>query len=278
MIFVLYCIGNVAGNSSSFTAFSVALERQLHRVFNSQQLADGVWLLTAPQLPFQVAYYALQPYRSRIPLTPNVRSIHIDEDNWITRPTLLLNRLTALAGHARRVYARDTVAARIDKPAAIAFLREHHLQVALPGKYRLGLFHQGELVAVAVFSGGRRMRDKPAGYRSFELLRFCHKQGTHVIGGFSKLLNAFNRLFHPGDVMTYADKDWTNGSTYQQIGFTETGETAPQLFWVDCHTFVRYHERTLPAPFNEKTAVQRQQDGFIPVYNSGGIKMVKLFD
>ncbi|ULT28536.1 hypothetical protein KUH03_19615 [Sphingobacterium sp. E70] len=87
------------------------------------------------------------------------------------------------------------------------FLVEHHLQTALPGKYRYGLYEQGELVSIAVFSGGRRMNDKNEEYRSFELLRFCNKSGYNVIGGLSKLITAFAKDFHPGDIMTYTDRD-----------------------------------------------------------------------
>src|SRR5690606_35340701 len=110
---------------------------------STSPLIEGVWLVQAAPLPFQLIYYALQPYRSRVPATPGIRSIHIDEDRWITRPELLLNRIAVLSGQSRRLYARDTVAARIDKLTALSIQEEHHLQVPLPGKYRFGLFHHG---------------------------------------------------------------------------------------------------------------------------------------
>ncbi|WP_257658534.1 hypothetical protein [Parapedobacter lycopersici] len=265
----------MSDSSSSVLAFSIALQHKLHIEISTSPLIEGVWLLQAAPLPFQLVYYALQPYRSRVPMTPGIRSIHIDEDRWITRPELLLNRIAALAGQSRRLYARDTVAARIDKPTALSFQEEHHLQVSLPGKYRFGLFHHGELVAIALFSGGRSMHDRPAGHRSFELLRFCHKQGAHVVGGFSKLLETFQRAFNPGDIMTYADSDWSDGSSYRKVGFIPITGTQPQLFWVDAHTFMRYHEGRLPPTLHEMPAADRLRAGFIPVYNGGSIKLVK---
>ena len=266
------------GNSSAFKTFSAALALRLGKPVGHCCAAKGIWLLSAEGLPFQILYYSLEPYRNRIETTVGMRSIHVDEDQWVLQPALLLNRLAALAGYAKRVYARDTVAARIDKQTAIAFLKDHHLQVPLAGKFRFGLFHNGEMVATAIFSGGRRMRNKPEDYRSFELLRFCHKQGVHVVGGFSKLINAFRHVFNPGDIMTYADKDWTDGNSYQQVGFIKAGETAPQLFWIDHHTFVRYHDRSLSAIVKDGTATPRQDAGLVPIYNSGSIKMVRLFD
>lgn len=268
----------MAGHYSSFKAFSEALEHTLRIGLASRQLDEGAWLLYSTRLSIQVAYYALAPFRKRVPIASNLRCIHIDEDTWMTRPSLLLTRLAALAGQASRIYARDTVASRIDKPMALSFQQEHHLQVPLPGKYRYGLFHEGELMAMAVFSGGRNMNGTPAGYRSFELLRFCHKQGVLVVGGFSKLLDAFQRVFHPGDIMTYADSDWSDGSSYETTGFKKAGYTDPQLFWVDTRTMSRYHERALPAELRRKSAEERQELGYLPIYNSGSIKFVKIFN
>jgi len=115
---------------------------------------------------------------------------------------------------------------------ALSFQRQHHLLVALPGKYRYGLFRDGELVSVAVFGGGRRMNGRPDDYRSFELLRFCHRSGFRVVGGLSKLIRAFVRDFHPGDIMTYVDRDWTRDSNLRAIGFSAVGEIPPQRFWL----------------------------------------------
>lgn len=268
----------MTGHHLTFRGFSEALQDKLRIRLANRQLDEGAWLLYSSRLPIPVAYYALVPFRKRVPITGNVRCIHIDEDTWIMRPSLILNRIAALAGQASRIYARETVASRIDKPVALSFQLEHHLQVPLPGKYRYGLFHEGELVSVAIFSGGRNMNGMPAGYRSFELLRFCHKQRMLVVGGFSKLLDAFQRVFHPGDIMTYADRDWSDGSSYEKTGFKKIGYTEPHLFWVDSQTMARYHERTLPAALRGKSAEDRQKVGYLPIYNSGSIKLVKTFD
>ena len=254
------------------------MQQRLRIAFTEHELEEGVWRLSSDLLPFQLVFYRIMPFRERVKPDDGLRPIHIDEDRWLRHPSLLLNRIAAVAGQAHRIYARDTVASRIDKHVALSFQEEHHLQVALPGKYRFGLFHRGDLVAVAVFSGGRAMRDRDSGYRSFELLRFCHKQGRHVVGGFTKLLEAFRTVFLPADIMTYADKDWSDGHSYEATGFRRAGETDPQLFWVDRQTMRRYHDRALPADLAEKTLEERKQLGYVPVYNGGSIKFVKLFD
>lgn len=157
--------------------------------------------------------------------------IHIDYDQLMTVPQKIINRIRGLQGLGERIYARSTVVARIDKGVSMAFQEEHHLQGAIPGKYRYGLFHQGELVSVAVFSGGRIMQTLGPNYRSFELIRFCHKGDVLVVGGLSKLLKSFIKDFAPQDIMTYTDRDWSSDdSSLQTIGFKPVGFMSPLRF------------------------------------------------
>ena len=256
-----------------FDTFLSALHERLGLTYGVRALTQKVCLLYPEDEGLRIVYYRCGAGR-RIAVAGEGRCIHVDEDLCATRLDLSVSRIAALTGHVQRVYARDTVAARIEKRIARSFLQEHHLQVDLPGKYRYGLYHDGELVAVAVFSGGRRMVDKPADYRSYELLRFCHKQGAHVVGGFSKLLKAFWREFNPGDIMTYVDKDWSDGTSYRKLGFTLVGETEPQLFWVDTRTMQRYYERTLPPEIAEMPPDERPAVGYEAVYNNGSFKAV----
>lgn len=262
--------------NSSFYKFLTALQDKLRTEFSLKALTENACLLSTEDLAIGIVYY-LSGAGGRISIDNGMRCIHVDEDSWMTKPDLVLNRLAALSGQARRIHARNTVVARIDKPVAIAFQQEHHLQVALPGKYRYGLFHAGELVAVAVFSGGRRMDGKSEDYRSYELLRFCNKQGLLVVGGLSKLLDAFVQEFTPGDIMTYADKDWSDGGSYRKTGFKIIGETAPQAFWVDTRTMKRYYEAALPLDIAGKSISEREKAGYRQVYNGGSIKLVKAF-
>lgn len=194
--------------------------------------------------------------------------IYIDEDVWLHKPTLLLNRIKVLLGMGKRIYARQCVIARIDKQTALDFQKEHHLQRELPGKYRYGLFFQGELMAIMIFSGGRLMRHSE-NYRSFECLRFCSKQRFIIIGGFSKLLQSFIRDFKPNDIMTYVDADWSDGSKFEKIGFKKIMITDPQLFSVNKED-------------NSRSVLSKSEDykdldhhPFYKVANSGSIKMIK---
>lgn len=176
--------------------------------------------------------YFYYPTQIRVVDVRELGLIHIDFDLLENMPTKLLARLRGLHKVGQRIYGRQTVVARIDKKVALSFLDEHHIQIALPGKYRYGLFYRGELVSVAVFSGGRHMRDQDETYRSFELIRFCHKGDHIIVGGISKLIKAFIADFNPQDIMTYADLDWTQDSSLHAIGFEITGRVPPQKYYI----------------------------------------------
>lgn len=171
------------------------------------------------------------------------RTVHLDIDLLASSYTKVLNRIRGLMGKGARIYARDTVVSRIDKKVALSFLEEYHMNVPLAGKYRYGIFERGELVSVAVFSGGRIMREVSEEYRSFELLRFCHKADCLVVGGISKLIKTFIKDFSPNDIMTYADKDWSQQSSLESIGFKEVGSIEEQVFYIrDGNRIVQYQE------------------------------------
>lgn len=188
-------------------------------------------VIVGKELPFKIHLY-----RSSITKRvnkENQKTVHIDEDILHHKFDIIVKRILAIALHNKKAYARNTVVARVDKKNTISFLDENHLQGAMPGKYRYGLFLDGELISLAVFSGGRNMPEfNMETYRSFELIRFCNKLGYNVVGGISKLLKAFISDFHPQDIMTYTDKDWSQDSTLEKIGFVKKSELAPLQFWI----------------------------------------------
>lgn len=197
------------------------------RIISTNQMAGYYVILTER---FRIFIYLAD--QSRNENDGDVRTIHLDVDQILSIPSKLLARLRGLHGIGERIYARQTVVARVDKKVALSFQDEHHIQLAMPGKYRYGLFHEGELVSVAIFSGGRHMRDQDPAYRSFELIRFCHKGDRLIVGGLSKLLKSFIKDFNPQDIMTYADLDWTQDSSLHTIGFETIGQLAPLKYYL----------------------------------------------
>ncbi|GAB3932828.1 hypothetical protein [Larkinella terrae] len=225
-------------------------------------------------------------------LAKSLQLIHLWEDVWRSEPVIVRSRLRAMVGLSERIPARLTQVRRIDKPTAGRFLQENHLQVVTHSKYKYGLFLPARyfrvlpsgfaiepanatelLVAVATFSYPRQVIRDGSSYRSVELVRFANRLNVTVVGGLDKLLKAFTTDARPDDIMTYADRDWSNGRSYEKLGFTRLEETAPNRFWVRPDEWIRHYPSRLPAGLTEN---EMPAKGYIPVYNSGSVKFVKL--
>lgn len=202
-----------------------------------EKINSLVYALNISESKLLVLYYMPGSHRllDFAKQSSDIQIIHIDEDVWICKPDILLSRIQVLLGNGIKVFARQCVVARIDKKEALRFQEEHHLQIAIPGKYRYGLFYEGDLIAIAVFSGGRNMKHTE-NYRSFECIRFCSKKQHVVVGGLSKLLKAFILDFSPNDIMTYIDLDWSDGRKFERTGFSKVSILGPQTFWVNKET------------------------------------------
>lgn len=240
-------------------AFSQQLGRLLDTRFVTHQTL-AFTILTAEDLDVSIVIYG-PAAKNRLKTVTTARVIHLDEEYVRENEKKVLQRIASLYNKGRTIYARETVIARVDKRISMQFLEEHHLNAVSPGKYRYGLFYRGDLVSLAVFSGGRKMKDKPIDYRSFELIRFCHKSGLRVVGGLSRLIRAFAKDFTPGDIMTYVDNDWSQDSSLKTIGFIPTGTLAPQV--------VRFQNIS---PENASSPLPLK--GEYSKYNSGSTKLV----
>jgi len=76
------------------------------------------------------------------------------------------------------------------------------------------------------------MGKKKSNESEYELLRFCSKLNTNVIGGANKLFKHFIKNYHPNEITTYADRSWSNGNLYKQLGFNYIGKTKPNYYYI----------------------------------------------
>ena len=157
----------------------------------------------------------------------NIQLIIIFEHQWLEKEAIIQSRINAFFGKFNRIHGRKTRVVRIDKQIAHKFLNQNHLQGYVTSKLKYGLYCQDELVAVATFSAGRKMNDRQEEFRSFELIRFANKLNYRVIGGLTKLINAFVKLHHAGNIMTYVDAAWSTGENFEKLGFENKGYLAP---------------------------------------------------
>lgn len=168
----------------------------------------------------------------------------------------------------QRLFARNCEVRRVSKTEAEEFLNCFHLMNATQSAFNLGLYHRDELVGIASFSKGRKMNRLHEDQRSFELIRYCCKAGISISGGLSKLIRHFVTEKSPGDIMTYVDRQWGEGASFQKIGFRREGFTAAHHFLIDRHSFQRQAMRDADMPFDHRLFYRTQTPGNLKlIYN-----------
>lgn len=188
--------------------------------------------------------------------------IHLHRDIWESRKLQVLSRLDSIFNiNTDNIYARNTEVISISKPEAKQFLDTNHLMGFGGGKTFIGLRDDTELVAVAAFSKILLMKYEQPPYNSVELERYCSLQGTTVVGGLDKLIKAYLNENNVDDIITYVDKEWSDGSSYLNLGFKAIGETEPLTFMVD------------PLKWRRKLYKGSLEKGSYLVKNQGNIKM-----
>lgn len=172
-----------------------------------------------------------------------IQLIQIWEDWMINKPDIIWSFLKAKLGlYEDSIYARKCNIIELDSKTSNKFLKENHIQGGCNSNYRIGLMYNNDLVAVMCFN----KRSKLSGPKSInnmesELIRFCNKKGTRVVGGASKLLKYYIKRFNPDLITSYSCNDISNGQLYKSLGFSSNNKTSLSYWYIEPLTFERKH-------------------------------------
>ena len=161
-----------------------------------------------------------------------IQLVHIFEDEWIYKKDIVKSRILNLLGKSDRIYARKCEIRNVSPSTARSFLDDNHIQGFCSSAYRYGLYYNGELVSLMTFGNKRKNLGSKSINGHYELLRFCNKLNTTVIGGASRLFKHFIKEVKPIEIVSYADRRWSNGNLYEKLGFTLTHKSQPSYFYV----------------------------------------------
>jgi len=161
-------------------------------------------------------------------LDKNIQIIHIFETEWINKKELIKSIISSKMNIIKnKIYARKCIIKEIESKILNDFIEQNHIQGMYSGSCNIGLYYNEELVSVISF-GKSRFNKK----YEWELLRFCNKLNTAVVGGFSKLLSHFIEEYKPKNILTYADRRYSNGNVYEKNGFKLIRETKPSYYYM----------------------------------------------
>ncbi len=226
---------------------------------------------------FKVKLYHLKKTRECDAL--GVTLYHIWDSEWIHKKeivkSIVLNKINKTPNN---FYARKCVIKEVNRKESTIFLNENHLQGNCISKVNLGLYYNEELVSLMTFGSLRKNLKQTPVDDHWELLRFCNKINTNVVGGASRLLKHFIKNYNPKKIFSYANRDISRGKLYEQMGFKALGYTPPGYDWFsNSKRFNRFNFRKDvlvkegydPSKTEYDIMVER---GYYRVWNTGNIR------
>lgn len=210
-----------------------------------------------------------------------IKLIHIFEDEWKYKQEIVKSRLTNIFGlNSNKIYGRKCVIKEITSKEAKEFLNNNHIQGGINAKYNIGLYYNNELVSIMTFGFLRKNMGRKSIDGHYELLRFCNKLYTSVVGGADKLLKYFIKTYNPKEITSYADRRWSQGDLYVNLGFEFVYNSKPNYFYINKgkreHRF-KYRKDILVKEGFDKNKTEREimkERGFNRIYDCGNKKYV----
>ena len=155
----------------------------------------------------------------------------IYEDDFDNNLYIIKSQINNWLGLTKtKIYARKTCIREVFIEEYRNFLNNNHIQGFVSSKKEYGLYHQDQLVSLMCFDKKEgRVNMEESGWN---LSRFCNLLNTNIIGGASKLLKHFIKENNPSRIVSYADKDWSNGNLYFILGFKLISESKPDYKYI----------------------------------------------
>lgn len=201
-----------------------------------------------------------------------IKLIQVWEDEWNQKREIIEDIIRSSLGLNKRIFARKCEMKEIEGKIALKFLEENHIQGYCQSSVRLGLEHEGELVALMTFGRSRFKKDE------YELLRFCCQKGYNVIGGAGKLLNYFLKNNEVQSLVSYANCSISNGNLYEKLGFENEGHSLNYWWSKNGIRVPRYKcmktklVKIYPQFKNKSEDEIMHINGFYKIYGPGNIK------
>jgi hypothetical protein len=166
-------------------------------------------------------------------LSNGIELIHIWEDDWENKQEIVKSIIINKLGKSYRIWARDCEIKEIgDNKLVREFLEKNHIQGFVGSKVKIGLFFNNELVSLMTFGNLRKSLGQNPKNGHFELLRFCNKLNTSVVGGASKLFKFFIKKWKVDRVISYSDNSRGVGNLYNKLGFKSINNSNINYYWI----------------------------------------------
>jgi len=206
-----------------------------------------------------------------------IQLITVFSTYWKSKNKIVKNFLShKLQTQSQKVFARKCTIKEVSSADSKQFLTDTHILGYTPASIRLGLYYNEELVSLMTFAKSRVAIGKhDIGY---ELVRYATSK--LVVGGASKLLKAFIKLYNPEKITSYSDNEWSAGNLYNVLGFTLETEIPPSYWYIKpreermFHRFTFSKQKLVKKGYNKDLTEKQitKQMGLLKVWDCGKLK------
>jgi len=196
-----------------------------------------------------------------------IRIVHIWEDDWDLKQNIVKSMISYLIGNAKtKIFARKCeVRILNDSNLCNRFLEDNHIQSKVSSVLKIGLFYDDNLVSLMTFDHFEGRKLMPS--NEWNLSRFCSILNTSVVGGASKLLNYFIVNYNPLRIVSYADKDWSDGKLYESLNFIKISDGSPD------YKYIINRKRLHKSRFRKsRTNISESKLDLLKIYDCGKLK------
>ena len=213
-----------------------------------------------------------------------IQLFHIFENEWLDpiKQEIWKSVINSKLGIHTRIYARKTEIRIVQNKEKNIFLEKNHLQGSYNSSINIGLYHENELVSIMTFGKSRFSKKY-----EYELLRFASKLNTTVVGGGSKLIKFFEETYKPKSLISYANRRWSTGNFYEQVGFEFSHDSSPNYFYIGKNSKIlesrnKYQKHKLHKVleiFDESKSESENMflNGYRRIYDSGNKIYIKNY-
>lgn len=203
-----------------------------------------------------------------------IRLIHIFENEWVRKHNIVKSRVLDVLGvYEKTISADECHVEEISCGCAKEFEDDNHLMGSVNSSLNLGLFHGDELVSIMTFRKPRMTKKY-----EWELVRFCNKLNYCVTGGVGKLLEYFEVNHDPKSLIAYADRRWSDGSVFKDLGFSLDHVSRPNYWYFARNNKLRLENRMKYQKDKQKKVLKVFDESLTEVENMRNNGYDRIFD
>jgi hypothetical protein len=151
---------------------------------------------------------------------------------WKSKTEIVKSIINSKIIKQQSYFARKCQIKIVPMEIAKDFYDKNHIQggqVITRKTINMGLWHNNILVCLISIDKSRYNKKY-----EYEILRYSNLINYRVVGGFSRLLSYFEKVYNPKSIITYSDCRLfhNNSSVYEKAGFIYKKTTDPNYFYI----------------------------------------------